>query len=422
MTALFLALLSLGLPVQEPVAAETPAQVLDARIERTNALDSFLARWSMRKGEEATLHITLRYQAPDRMRLDMDQEGDDGEGGVSSTWVVGTRMAWRMARGEASLAGDLDFAALPGPIPAALYELDTRFPMELRALGPGCTLDTQWSVNEETDRAGFDVALVYDSGDRTTLVGWLRHMRDEAATCKLEGEQLTWSRPDERIALRVSPRTGFLEALDMVSSDGGRLQLRLEQLDLAPALEAEVFEVTPRPEGADEMFPDGGAEVVGGPVLAHGMILARVNDQLEQGLRAWDEGTREDARAVLHTLHAGVLTGMQAGMGDELVKRLGTLVSWMREERAKTPPGDPMVEQRLREAAAQRRDGFSRFLDAELPRLRALVGEPPADLKGEHLADLVALDQELVAELLEQLVRAPLLEALDQLVAEVLGD
>jgi hypothetical protein len=114
-----------------------------------------------------------------------------------------------------------------------------------------------------------------------------------------------------------------------------------------------------------------------------------------------------------------VLAAMRETMSDRVSARVADLVTWMRDEQAKAPPGDRMVEQKLREAAREWRDGLARSIDGELPRLVASLELPPEDAGG-HFPDLVELEAELLPEVFDEVVRQPLLASFDERVAEVL--
>src|SRR5262245_3958233 len=78
-------------PVQDAAAEATPVAELDALIARTNALKSFRAKYHFKKGDEVDVSFELVYQAPDRMRLEI-QQGLAPELQDARTWVIGSRL------------------------------------------------------------------------------------------------------------------------------------------------------------------------------------------------------------------------------------------------------------------------------------------------------------------------------------------
>jgi len=131
---------------QEPVeGAVTPsaARVLDALVERANALPGFHAVYRMTRPGEEDGRIDLFYAAPDRMRLDM--------GGAESSkamrlWSVDKVMCLLGDGPKGAMWASFDYRRLESSQPEALVTLRQLFPDDTPTLEAGPTVEASWML------------------------------------------------------------------------------------------------------------------------------------------------------------------------------------------------------------------------------------------------------------------------------------
>jgi outer membrane lipoprotein-sorting protein len=420
------ALASLALaraPLQDASAEPTAAAVIAQLIERTNALRSFRARYHFKKGEDVDVQFELDYQAPDRMLLEI-QQGEGEAAQVARTWVLGSRLCVRSTRGGGgAVFGELDFEHPPEPAESILRALQQAFQRQPVGLGAGPQAVLAWGVNSQSDKAEFDLRLLYQSEDRRALLGWLDALQRAPGELALEPEAVVSRGSGGRTEARVSRATGFVEHLRLVGADGATATLELKELELEAELAPELFEVPAPAAGATDMFPDPIKTAFGGVSGLRRLAYAWADDALESGRREWNVGTQEEWRGAIELVQGASLERVHAGMETTVSERSAELATALREALAKAPPGDAKVLDGLREQARLQREGLSAAIDQEHARYLAALEKSPLGEKGSpHVAELARIEREVSGRLFDARVRQPLLELFDGRVREVLKD
>jgi hypothetical protein len=415
--------LALGVaPVQDAAPEVTAGAVLDELIARTNALKSFRASYHFKKGDEVDVRFELAYQAPDRMRLEI-QQGADESLQVARTWVIGSRLIVRSSRaGGGEVFGELDFEHPPEPAAGILKALESAFQREPKGLGPGPQAVLAWGVDSGSDKAEFDLRLVYQSEDRRALLSWLDSARRSQDELALDGDCVVRRDAKGRTEARIARTSGFVERLHLLGSDGTEANLELLGVELDPELEAELFAVPAPADGATDMFPDPIKAAFGGLPGIRRIAYAWADDALKSGRRAWDEALQRDWREVMQLLQDASLDRVHEGMQKTVAERSDALAAALRDALGKAAPGDAKVLADLRDQAARQRETLSGAIDQELTRYQEVLAKPVLREPGsQHLPDLLAVEREIVARDFEAKVRKPLLELLDARVRAALG-
>jgi hypothetical protein len=408
-------------PVQEAGAEPTAASVLDELIARTNALKSFLARYHLKKGEEVDVRFELAWLAPDRMRLVIEQ-GAEGELQLARTWILGSRLAVRSSRGDGEVFGELEFAHPPEPAAGILSALQSAFQRAPTGLGPGPQAVLAWGIDTESDKAEFDLRLVYQSEDRRALLGWLDAARRSDDALTLDEQHVVTRDALGRTEARISRTTGFVDHLRLVGTDGTTAELQIESLELDPELEASLFEVPAPAEDAQDMFPDPVKAAFGGLSGLRRLAYAWADDALASGRRTWDETAQKDWRAAIELLQVASLERVHADMHKTVSERSDLLAKALREALGKAAPDDAGIRAELREKVAPQRESLVTALDGELARYLEVLAKPVLREPGSaHMADLGQIEREIVQRLFDGHVRQPLLGLYDSRIRDVLG-
>jgi outer membrane lipoprotein-sorting protein len=410
-------------PVQDAAAEATPEAVLDQLIARTNALKSFRASYHFKKGDEVDVRFELVYQAPDRMRLEI-QQGSEPQLQTARTWVIGSRLIVRSTRGGGGgeVFGELDFEHPPEPALGILVALESAFQREPTGLGPGPQAVLAWGVDSGSDKAEFDLRLVYQSEDRRALLSWLDSARRSKDELALDEDFVLWRDAKGRTEARIARKSGFVEHLHLLGSDGTEASLDLVSVELDPDLDAALFEIPAPAKGATDMFPDPIKAAFGGLPGLRRIAYGWADDALESGRRAWDEALQNDWRETMQLLQNASLDRVHEGMEKTVSERSNALAAALREALGKAAPGDTQVLADLRDQAARQRETLVGAIDQELARYQEVLAKPVLrDPGSEHVPELLSIERAIVARDFDARVRQPLLELYDAKVREVLG-
>ncbi len=397
-------------------AAEDPRAVLEALIERTNALGSFRATYKIEEPgrEEAT--VLFLYSAPHRLR--MDKSGPGAGEQMRMVAVDGRLCTVGSTATEELIYALADMRPLdPSELPA-FRVLDRLFPeIHGHHLGPGPAVEFSWKLSSETNKVDLTLSLAWSVHPRHVLLGWLSTLKGQPELLELEDELLMQSH--ERHRASVSRSSGFLEALDLVAADGAVMTLRLERLEIDPEFDPSLFEIPDRPEGARDQSAQ--LEQVLSRMLHPSHVrrycFLRMDRQLADGSREWNERTREDCQAVLQAVHEAPLLEQAGHYRGEMKKHLDRLCTWIANDRARQVPPEQM-----REKVREQRLKVEEQLEAIRAQWQSQLALSPLELaRSERAWDLRELEQRVVAELLEEKIRRPILDDFDERTEESLG-
>jgi len=376
---------------------------LDVLIEKTNALDSFRARFAMvlREEDEEPMEqvVDLAYQAPDQGYL-----GTSGNGMVFRMWQTGPRVT--LHRPTLPAEQQWATAELPERTAASLL-YEELFPSEVKELDPG----PRFVVRPKQDPDGQDsisVSVSFSLGRRSHVLDWLAWMKSESIDVSIEGDQLVLDQEGLRLAL--SRTTGFPESIEM-KSEMGRVSLILEELEL----DQDVDEWVELPEEAttakeDEDLARSLRDLESPWRLRYKFL--DVEQRLERGDLEWDEGTRDRWAQFLTVLHRDLILeslGTWKEQNESWIDSIALYVRTILEDEL----GDREV---LGEEVAESRRELEQVLDQTLD---SYLGRLP-ELGSEGVVprpELFETEEEVIGQVFDEVLRKPLLLSFEEVEA-----
>lgn len=387
------------LAVQEPESL-TVEQELAALIEQTNALDSFHLLYDMEsevEGEASQMSMELVYLAPDlgRMRV----LGAEGE---VDNWMVGERVY---------VLTDEEWKSAVLTEPPVRVALEEAFPAEEQPLEAG--VDLRLTLEREASGAGnFQLTFRNLPAGRTCVLGWLQNLQNWSGV-SAEGSSLSWE--EDGLRCQVSRETGLLEELD-VTSEKGRMRMRLREADVNTVLAPELTEI-PRAARAAPVDVELCRALIPGRGQLRFQAFLRVEHQLASGKRSWNGLARNDWRGVLEALHRPALLEGYAEWLARMTERIGENAERARAEcdAHDSPEHRAEFERKVAQGRASLEEvlsqGETRYLDG-LSALESARDEPRQEL--------FDTEREVVDELWAELLREPLLATYDEEFGELL--
>jgi hypothetical protein len=380
-------------------AEPTIEQELAALIEKTNALESFHVVYSMEstvEGAPSGMSMEVDYEAPARGRLLVST--DDGE---QDMWIDGDRMymctagVWRKAE---------------LPTFRTCRVLDELFPRASDTLAPGVMLDLR--LERKGDGIAFQIDLATALVDRSVVLGWLGKMRRDRSNVTVEGETLVWSGEGTRVT--ISRSSGFIEGID-VSTPRGESQVRSRSLRIDEALGQSVSV----PREAREVDTDAEfTRQLQARLLedlrnaAFGRICARI----DRGDSEWAGRTVVDWRSLLEVLHQERMDHRYAQWLEGVREGVRQRAESLREARGNDRSADAL--ERLRRSAAEARVSLEETLDREETKYLESLSKGPDDLR----QDMLDIEEAVVRERYDEVVRQPILTLYDEETKAALGE
>lgn len=384
---------------------------LDALIEATNALDGFHAVYRMRSLEDETKQVELNlvYEAPDRARLDVI-----GPGEQQTVWLEAGAMhmrAWKDGTMLSFVEVDLTQGDDVRELEQLLYEEFPSMQPEEGELDPGPTFRFWWRFDTEGDQADlkFDVAYTQP---RRQLLGWLDWLQQEDADVQLEPDQLR-VRVEERFEATLSRETGFFTHMRLVR-EGEVVEIDLVGLDTDS-----IPELVGPPE------PEPGAQDAGGELRAmapslvnlRSAILTRIERRVREDELDWSE-SRAGFEVVMLELQRRVTEPGLARLRTGLDQKLAEVRQRIEQE---LEQGVDPHEIRTRSVAY--REQFELQLDrVEAQSVEQVQGSFPLKDSSAVADEMLEIELQVARELIEEGLRAPVLESFDEVVDSLLGE
>ncbi len=396
----------------------TIEQQLEALIEKTNALESFHARYRVtleepdEEPEEGTLE--LAYSAPDRGAVRIHA----GEMEFEAFWLEDRVYALAPdSNGQATwTTARMQTEGEPSAALALLNELFPPGKAHEYALETGVTFGLRWPGIDGCESFNLDVR--YMPSGRHCLLDWLPRMKRHAAEMRTEGDDVLWSGEDS--LCRLSTETGFPVRIKFTDKEKGQIDVALEELLLDETLESDPFELSEEARQAPDDPSLTASLDLNGPTMTRALILWRVHWLLERGDRSWDDDTRSDLEAVLKELHREALAQRFEPWIERVRSRADELAQHIREELEKDPPPE---RSSLEELVTQERASLANVLDETIDRYVESLPDTAGPMD-EHpvRAELFDAEQDAAELAFEEFVRDPLLAYFDETTAAALGD
>lgn len=401
---------------QEPTVEER----IDALIEKTNALESFYARYKVQNqdagGEPWEGLFELAYSAPDRGAVRMTFEKEEKE--FRAMWL-GTRIYALVPEDDGMMAWHTAHMETEGEPCAALLLLAELFPSGKTREYPlesGVIFGLEWSGMDDAESVNFE--LKFMPTGRCHLLEWLARMKAHAGEVTVEGADLVWTSGES--LCRLASQTGFPVRIDSGTSKSGRAQFGLEELLLDELPEIDPFAL---PEEADEAKEDPSLTASidpNGPAMARGLVLARVGWLLDRGDRGWDDQTRSSLEAVLTEVHRELIGQRYSPWIEDVRSWIDGIARHLREEREKDPPRD---RSSLDELAAKARTSLEEKLEAQVDRYLDSLPDAIGPFNEGPLRDeLLSTERSAATLAFDEVVRDPILAYFDEQTSSALGD
>lgn len=345
-------LLGLAL-LQDPPAAKPPdPAVLDALVNKTNALAAFVAEYEARSaGKDEPTVVRILYRAPDDAKIVLGTEGiyrihdgfldvrvnRSGEPPVAAHVELEKPMVGRSAR----LA-----SAMRAEFPAAAESKGSEG-------SPGVRFDLSVPTAPGPTGKSLQFTAAY-SHSNPVLFGWLQELAREPAT-SADGDRLVFVEPfgSEGIQYTLSTDTGFIEKVES-SLAGTTSRFELMKLDLAPKLADADFDLPARPADAVDAsasFAERFHQVQ--TQLLRRDIFRRVARLVAAKEIVWDQASRERLARVLDVIHADAWMLENELWLVEMRRRMDEFSGWLRERLRDPSLADDASRKKLEDSVVE---------------------------------------------------------------------
>ncbi|HEV8268910.1 MAG TPA: hypothetical protein VGR00_11765, partial [Thermoanaerobaculia bacterium] len=282
--------------------------LLDAMIERSNALKSFAATYQVRirtkEAEPRELEGSLRifYRAPEALSVELVQ----GEDSTRTVVANGRMSAEIITAGELVQFGATDrgLSISPGRarIGRAFHEEFPDLGDVAGSAGPEVFLRFRVRPGTPTVRPEFHVEGGIGRGNGP-LLGWLDAAKRSEKEIALEGESVVWEPFDgARISMRKD--TGLIEKIVVTYAGETKTRLELKDLAVDGSVDDAAFSVPAAAPGAKDLSESLGRSLENGQFIAvRALVHRKIRESVEAGTLEWTPEARAHARRVFGVLH-----------------------------------------------------------------------------------------------------------------------
>jgi hypothetical protein len=395
----FLTLLALAIPQDE---GSVPG-ILEHLTDLTNGYSAFRVTYEVtveKEGEDTkTSRLELGYEAPDagQVRMSVDD---------SAQFVMAIR-------GEDMFLWNPDEeewhrGRMPAP-QEALDELESSFPSNA-PLEPGA----YFQLRPGPEGKGLTLNAGMTILPRKHLLSWLGVMAAREDEVELAGEDLRWRSGE--FEMLVSAEHGF--PLEIHASGESETTFKLLDCALDEACDREAVEI---PREALSAAEDGEMTAYFERQLwnqTRDTCFQRVQHLLDEDEISWGGLTETRFTTVLELLHRPRILSISEERVRAMTPGFERAAASLREhlEREGTDEARERARQEARKGRAQ--------IEAGMDELRAnlLDGRPAPQNVDDLRPELIELEDEVLGELVDELVKAAVLAAFDEALAEFLED
>lgn len=339
--------MSLGLlPAFLSLAAgggQDPAALVDAMIERSNALKSFVAEYQVHPSEaepdDPEIKLRIVYRAPEELAIEF---GPDDQ---RIRWVISSgRMSVLMPQedGPPQLGVAEDSPSEAQACSRIAREFDERFPglgdvVGPQDLGPFVILRTL--PGTDSKRPSFSCQAGVGRGEGP-LLGWLGLLKRSRSPLTLEGDELIWDAADG-IRITLQKNTGFISQVEVTYRGETTVGLELKELSVDTEVEDDEF----RPPASDPAAKDISESISSVFPLARlmttrGLVHRRIREAVEADKLEWTSDARSRLGAVLGMVHAEMAPLLSAKTVQWARSTADSFCSWYQEAKKSVPEGD----------------------------------------------------------------------------------
>jgi hypothetical protein len=382
--------------------------LLDAMIERSNGLKSFVATYRLllrtKEAEPRDVEGSLRlvYRAPEALAVEI-VVGEDGSRSV----VANGRMSMEVRKaGEVVQRGETDRGVSIWPAHA---RIERAFHEEFPDLGDvagmaGVFLQFSVEPGTATVRPEFNLQAGFGRGNRP-LLGWLVAATRSKVELAPEGDVVVWEPFDgARISMRKD--TGFIEKVVVTYLGETKTRLELEDLAVDGDVADEAFSSPEVDPSAKDISEAMGRSLENGRFMAvQALVHRNIRESVEAGTLEWTSDARAHARKVFQVLHeelAPFVAEASARAADAFVDEF---CRWYQVAKRSGPEGE--VEEKRTDWEARFRKGLD---DAVAPYLDRALPETEDPSATAVARELRALEREAAEAAFRKSVVEPALE------------
>jgi hypothetical protein len=395
-----------------PGSRQDADNVVDALIERTNGLKSFVANYRIlgrsndAEPRDITGNLRLVYRAPEDLLVEFETEGmrlrSAIAGGIMSVLVE--KEGGPFKHGEAELGAS---GAEPRERIARVFH--ENFP----ALGdvgaaPSPEVFVRFQVKPATDseRPMFHLDAGTGRGDEP-LLNWLGQLKESGAALAAEGDLLVWDAA-EGIRMWLQKGSGFIERIDATYRGKTKRGLELVDLVLDCEIEDALFrspEVDPSAEDISESV--GLAWEIPNLMTTCGLVYRKIREGVEGGTLEWTGEARARLGKVLQAYHTELAPRLSTEMTRSSRASVDKFCEWYQETRRNAAGHDEVEDMRV-DWDERFRDGMDSAVESYL--LRAV---PESANASAIRVDARTLELEAATAAFRKSVVDPILEYYD---------
>jgi hypothetical protein len=399
---------------------------LDDLIEKTNALDAFVAEYEL-ESSQGTQSLRLQLRDSTNARMEMLHDGE-----MAHMVIVDGVLAVRMP-GDASREGSRSWSVDVESIWAAWRDqLDDALSANWKEVGgssawaearSGCrpffVLRAADGREGKGGNVGLDIQIGFASM-RAPRFSWLHNFRDHADEIRSDGDSMQIE--EEKSTTTISAATGFVTSIQMVGEQG-RAELRLVRLLRDDEVEVDPIEL---PAGERATNPEAEALMeVFGMSAAVDDLLHFVQESEGDARMEWNDETRGKLRLALRAYSGRTIERAASNYLTATRERIDEMVTNLRDwEREKVDSGtDPAIARAdARRSIADRRGELVERLDKQrettLDRLLHRSSGPEHALR----AQLIGIEREAGLGAWEDVASGPILAYFDEQLVEPWAD
>jgi len=352
------------------------AKLVDGMIERSNALKSFVATYTVHGRSKEGAHeeyegsMRLVYRAPESLVVEVATGAIHGR-----SVIAGGRMAVYVEKDGRSQRGVAEESTASAE---ANERIGRVFHEQLAALGRveaptglGVFVRFRFKAGTDSERPEFQIEAGTGRGDGA-LLGWLESMKRSEAKPSSDGKSVVWDAvPGIRVTLQEA--TGFIDTVVSTYQGETKTVLELEDLVLDPKIEDAEFrspEADPKAEDISEGISRTMAIM---PLIAmRGAIHNKIRAAVESGALEWTAEDRARLGKVFRALHAELAPLLAAETLLSARTSVDKFSAWYQEAKRAVPESDharaDAVEEALVQYDTRIRDNLERAVEPYLAR------------------------------------------------------